>query len=207
MLATVLYSILFALAGAFLWTFTEYALHNWVGHLSKGKREFSKQHLRHHAETDWFAPTRDKAIAALKVMAVMVPLTLWLLGYPYGGSFSAGFMVMYVAYEVVHRRSHTHGPRGWYSRWVRKHHFYHHFKAPHMNHGVTTPLWDLVFRTYVKPGKIRVPEKHTMPWLVDEDGEVLPHLQDDYEVARRGSKRKRRKKAREAAGELQAQAA
>jgi hypothetical protein len=36
-----------------------------------------------------------------------------------------------------------------------------------MNHGVTTPLWDIVFGTYEEPETIRVPKKIVMPWLID----------------------------------------
>ena len=35
-----------------------------------------------------------------------------------------------------------------YQRWVRRHHFHHHFGHPMANHCVTWPLWDLVFGTH-----------------------------------------------------------
>ena len=53
------------------------------------------------------------------------------------------------------------------SRYLRRHHFHHHFVDGRKNHGVTTPIWDFVFGTYEQPTKIRVPAKLCMPWLRD----------------------------------------
>lgn len=100
--------------------------------------------------------------------------------------FTLGFSVMYTAYELIHRRPHTHAPRGWYSRWTRRHHFLHHYGSPRKNHGVTSPIWDIVFRTYEKPSLVRVPPKHAPAWLMDEQtGEVRSEYAADYEIARK----------------------
>ena len=51
------------------------------------------------------------------------------------------------------------------------------------NHGVTSPVWDLVFGTYVRvDGPIRVPRRMAMVWLVDDDGTVRPEYAADYAV-------------------------
>ncbi len=77
----------------------------------------------------------------------------------------------------------THAPRGFYGRWARKHHLSHHFSNPNTNHGVTSPVWDLVFGTYADHGKMRVPRRHAPLWLLDETGRVRPEYADGYEVA------------------------
>jgi sterol desaturase/sphingolipid hydroxylase (fatty acid hydroxylase superfamily) len=48
---------------------------------------------------------------------------------------------------------------------VRKHHFHHHFENPKMNHGVTTPVWDLVFGSYEPATVVHVPGKLTPRWM------------------------------------------
>ncbi len=180
--------LMFAL-GAFVWSFAEYGLHNWRGHGSKGKNEFSREHLQHHARGHWFAPTHKKVKAALLVAAVMLPASALAVGWLNGGALTAGFTLAYIGYEVLHRRLHTHPPKGAYGRWARRHHFYHHFTKPNDNHGVTSPLWDHVFGTHAEPGLIRVPAKLAMPWLVDPaTGEVYERFAGDYVVARRGDK-------------------
>lgn len=178
-----------AIAGVFAWSFSEYAIHNWVGHLGRGRNEFSRQHLAHHRDGRYFAPTSKKARVAGLVTVLAAPLALWLAGPLLGTIFTVAFLGTYVSYEVLHRRCHTHAPRGPYGRWARRHHFFHHFSSPKTNHGVTSPIWDLVFRTYRSPGVVRVPERHAMDWLVDPaTGEVWPQYEGDYVIARKGDR-------------------
>jgi sterol desaturase/sphingolipid hydroxylase (fatty acid hydroxylase superfamily) len=92
---------------------------------------------------------------------------------------------MYLAYEWVHRRAHTHRGVGAYGRFLRRHHFHHHFGNPRVNHGVTSPVWDVVLGTFETPERIRVPEKLCMRWLVDpHTGDVFADLARFYELRR-----------------------
>jgi hypothetical protein len=51
------------------------------------------------------------------------------------------------------------------------------------NHGVTTPVWDLVFGTYERvDGAVAVPRRLAMRWLCDEHGEVRPEYAGDYRL-------------------------
>jgi sterol desaturase/sphingolipid hydroxylase (fatty acid hydroxylase superfamily) len=106
-----------------------------------------------------------------------------------GAVYTAAFVAMYVTYEIVHRRAHTHAGIGAYGRFLRRHHVHHHFGNPKANHGVTSPAWDFVFGTFESPSVIRVPEKLAMRWLVDEQtGGVRSMFSDVYTlVPRRGS--------------------
>tara|TARA_R110000823_G_scaffold171736_9_gene304218 strand:+ start:64180 stop:64725 length:546 start_codon:yes stop_codon:yes gene_type:complete len=149
----------------------------------RGKTAFSREHLRHHAEKDYFAPTPKKIAAALPVFFVFLCFFSVISGLLNAIALTSGFALMYTTYEVIHRRAHTHGPTGPYSRWVRRNHFSHHFQNPRKNHGVTTPVFDFVFGTHVPPGKVIVPERYVMGWLRDpRTGEVWPHLADDYAI-------------------------
>jgi hypothetical protein len=94
---------------------------------------------------------------------------------------------MYFAYEVAHRRTHTHPPRHRYGRWARRNHLHHHFGAPKRNFGVTTPLWDRLSGTFDEPEVVTVPRRMAPGWLLDDQGEVKPEFADDY-VAK-GSRR------------------
>lgn len=178
-----------ALVGALTWTLLEYIIHKYAGHRGKGKNPFGKEHLKHHATTHYFAPNWKKAMAAAPVIFGAWALFAWALGPMAGTAYALGLSGMYIGYEIAHRRAHTHPPTGRYGRWMRLHHFYHHFRNPNVNHGVTSPFWDMVFGTYVKVERVRVPEKHAMRWLVDPaTGEVWPRYANDYELARRSSK-------------------
>ncbi len=192
------------LLGALAWTVVEYLLHRFVGH---GPRRpvpaspwarltprgflaaFNDEHLRHHADAKYFTPTSQKVVAALVTTGVYAAVGALLVGPVVGSAFAVGFSLTYATYEVLHRRIHTHRPRGRYGRWLRRHHLFHHFKTPRSNHGVTSPLWDKVARTErrLDDGQpLRVPHHLAPPWMTDEGGSVWRELAHDYVVAAGG---------------------
>lgn len=188
-------------AGVMTWSLGEYVLHRFAGHAPRYKKseapgkkgwraklsplqgDFGAEHQAHHTDTRYFTPTYRKVLAAGVVLGSGAVVGSLLVGPRRALSFIVGFGSMYTAYEVEHRRTHTHAPRGAYTRWTRRHHMYHHFGNPKMNHGVTSPIWDRVFGTYVDPGVIRVPVRHAPLWLLDESGQVRPQYRSDYELA------------------------
>jgi len=169
--------------GAVAWTLAEYMLHRFVFHGASAAGVGAKEHRRHHAQADYFAPWWQKALAAAVAMVLLLPVSIGLAGALAGSSFTAGFVVMYLAYEVLHRRAHTRAPRGAYGRWRRRNHFAHHFGDPRRAHGVTTPLWDLAFGTRLPVRRVRVPRQLAMPWLLDAQGAVRPEYAADYEMS------------------------
>lgn len=177
-------------AGMALWTLLEWLVHNFLGHHGKGRNPFAREHVRHHATTHYFAPTWKKMLVGVGAAILVGVVFAQLLSLETALAFDAGLISMYAAYEIIHRRCHTHAPTGPYSRWVRLNHFHHHFRSPNTNHGVSTPIWDFVFRAYVRPQTpIRIPEKHAMAWLFDAvTGDVKEQFSSDYVIARRGGK-------------------
>jgi sterol desaturase/sphingolipid hydroxylase (fatty acid hydroxylase superfamily) len=159
-----------ALAGLLGWSFLEYMIHRFLGHDPRTRpNPFATEHVRHHIEGGYFAPSWKKALTATVAAAVLAWPATAVAGATIGLSFVAGFVLAYLSYEVLHRREHTHPGSGAYSCWLRRHHFHHHFGDPKSNLGVTSPIWDRVFGTYQKPGVIRVPRKLAMVWLVDPE--------------------------------------
>jgi sterol desaturase/sphingolipid hydroxylase (fatty acid hydroxylase superfamily) len=173
--------IIAAIAGAAAWTLLEYGIHRFLGHHRwfRGNR-FGLEHVRHHAEGNYFAATIKKvALAVVVAIAVGGPAALW--AGSVGAAAVAGLLVAYGGYEILHRREHTHPGVGGYGRWARRHHFHHHFVDPRSNHGVTSPIWDLVFATYRRPAVIPVPARLCMRWLVDDaTGRVRAEHADRY---------------------------
>ena len=157
-----------ALLGAVTWSFLEYVIHRWLGRERRFRpNPFATEHVRHHIEGDYFAPTSRKIPIALIAAALLCAPAIGLLGTARGLAFVGGFIVFYGAYEVLHRREHTHPGIGAYGTWARRHHFYHHFVDARVNHGVTSPVWDVAFGTYRKASLITVPPKLCMSWLRD----------------------------------------
>ncbi|MFZ4519952.1 MAG: sterol desaturase family protein, partial [Microthrixaceae bacterium] len=145
------------------------------------------EHLSHHADVTYFSPASKKLLSAAGTSAVAYPLCTVVAGRRWATAFTTGMIGTYFAYEVMHRRIHTHPPRSAYGRWARRSHLHHHFGAPMRNHGVTSNVWDRMFGTYDDPGVVTVPARMAPAWLVDAAGDVLPEHAADYVV--KGSSR------------------
>ena len=170
--------------GALTWSFLEYVIHRWLGHDRRFRGNiFGNEHTRHHSQGDYFAPAHKKALAAVAALVIVGPPSVLIAGPVYGGLYAGGLVAFYLYYEVLHRREHTHAGVGPYGRWARRHHFYHHFVDPSVNHGVTSPVWDVVFGTYRRPERIPVPRKLSMVWLLDPStGDVRAEHAESYEL-------------------------
>lgn len=179
--------------GVVLWSFVEYTLHRFAFHEAKGANYGSREHLRHHGSEDtvlesWFLSWAGVLLVSL----VVIPLLGATVGlHQVGWGVGFGYLAGYAFYDWVHWRAHRRpipaNAFGRYEAMVRKHHFVHHFHAPLQNHGVTTPLWDHVFGTYVEVDRVQVPRRLAMRWLVDDEGAVRPEYAATYEL--RGSRR------------------
>jgi sterol desaturase/sphingolipid hydroxylase (fatty acid hydroxylase superfamily) len=178
------------LVGWFAWTFGEYAMHRFAMHELKGRGVASREHLTHHADRDSILEKWALSWSGVVLVGVV--------GFGWGGShvlptpvavgLAAGWIGGYGFYDWMHYRAHRHHVStragfGRYERRLRLHHFHHHFGHPMRNHGVTLPLWDVVFGTYDPvTGPVRVPGRMAMTWLLDEDGAVRAAYARDYNV-------------------------
>lgn len=173
-----------AAIGVTAWSAAEYGMHRFLMHEQRGRNLASREHLQHHADPNWSSPKWVESwigVGAIGATSVALPLTLvW--GRVAGAAAMGGWVVGYAAYERLHYNAHRFAPRNRYSRWLRRHHFHHHFGHPMRNHGVTTPLWDKVFGTLDHVDRVRVPRRLAMAWLLNEEGQVKPGHAADYEV-------------------------
>jgi sterol desaturase/sphingolipid hydroxylase (fatty acid hydroxylase superfamily) len=167
-------------AGLLTWSFAEYILHRFMGHACKGRNRFSREHLAHHSDPTYFTPTSQKALLALFWFAAIFGLSRLALSDSQAGTFTVGFVGLYIFYEVLHRRIHTAAPMGLYGSMVRKHHLSHHFTDARLRHGVTSRIWDRVFRTHQPIAVVRVPRKLATSWMLAPSGELRECYADSY---------------------------
>jgi sterol desaturase/sphingolipid hydroxylase (fatty acid hydroxylase superfamily) len=170
--------------GGLGWSLSEYVIHRWGAHEKRNRTPFQREHLMHHSKGNWFAATHKKVITALVVIPPIAAVGTLLFGAVPGFGFALGYASVYLGYELLHRRLHTHPPRGPVGRTLRMHHFWHHFGNARVNHGVTSRIWDRVFGTLVVPERVRVPKSLAPLWLMGDDGEVRPEFAADYVRAR-----------------------
>lgn len=173
-------------AGLVAWTLLEYIIHYPLGHLPKGKILISSEHLKHHANILYFTPVRLKIVGALPVLGLLLLISAALFGIAVAAGFVAAVAVGWTIYEWLHQSIHVNGPTNRYSRWAARHHLSHHFTRPNCNHGVTTPIWDMILGTYEPAARVRVGRKHLagIPWMKSaaSDTAVQPAFMADYEL-------------------------
>lgn len=181
----ILIAVVAFVLGVNLWFLFEYLLHRFAMHELHGRGIMSREHLLHHVTAGWSFSGRLLLAwlgVALVGAGVWLPIGTWVAGLPFGIGLAAGWVLGYAFYEWQHALAHLRGPRNRYERWLRRSHFHHHFGRPMANHGVSIPLWDIVFRTREDPDVIAVPRRLAvgLGWLLDDDGQLRPEYSDDY---------------------------
>lgn len=142
--------------GIFLWTFTEYTLHRFLFHFEakspQAQRIFFLFHGVHHAQpqckTRLVMPPVVSAPLAVIVYGVMYLVIGVLLGAPHWlGPILSGFVLGYLFYDLTHYATHHFAMRNGIWKWLKRYHMQHHYKTPNARYGVSSPLWDAVFKT------------------------------------------------------------
>lgn len=140
-----------AVAGYVFWTLTEYWLHRIVFHFEPedgiGARLHWMIHGVHHDHPN--DPRRLVMPPSASIpLAVIFLIIFWtVLGAGYAPAFGAGFLIGYLAYDMIHYHVHHHRPRTAIGRRLRESHMRHHFQDDETGYGVSAPYWDYVFGT------------------------------------------------------------
>jgi sterol desaturase/sphingolipid hydroxylase (fatty acid hydroxylase superfamily) len=61
--------------------------------------------------------------------------------------FFAAFLLGYVWYDTIHYATHHAPMKGRLGHWLKQHHLRHHYMDDERGFGVSSLLWDFVFRT------------------------------------------------------------
>lgn len=152
------------LTGFFAWTFFEYVLHRWIFHFIPGpkwlRREWYLIHQIHHDHQEW-----DRIVAPPLLSGTLCVFFLalfWaLFGPVWMWPFFSGFVLGYLAYDYAHYYTHFGKPRSRFAKGLRRRHLQHHHAFPDRWYGVSSPFWDYVFGTHVRPGDKPTAKKET----------------------------------------------
>jgi sterol desaturase/sphingolipid hydroxylase (fatty acid hydroxylase superfamily) len=139
------YALGFVVTGVILWTLLEYLLHRFVLH---GATRVAGLHDQHHAwPRAWIGTPTWLSVAVLACLAILPVLLGASLVASLGlaGGLMAGFFWYGLAHHAIH-----HGEPQLLARALvggARRHFRHHLCHGSGNFGVTTSLWDRLFRT------------------------------------------------------------
>lgn len=137
--------------GLLVWTLSEYVLHRWVFHWFEDTPRGRRIHFLLHGVHHDYPNDKDRLVMPLLTSiplgvlfaAAFIGSAGWRLGEP----LFAGFTLGYLLYDGTHYAVHHFKQTTRLGRFIKRHHMLHH----HMDHdggfGVSSPLWDYVFRT------------------------------------------------------------
>lgn len=138
----------------FFWTLAEYLLHRYLFHWITDNKYVKRFHFIMHGAHHLYPNDTDRLlmppVPGLLMGAVLFGffyIIFSIIGYPvYTWGFFAGFFLGYLLYSFVHRATHVmKTPKTFGFIW--HHHALHHYKYPDKCFGVSSPIWDYVFRT------------------------------------------------------------
>lgn len=138
------------IAGLLVFTLIEYIMHRFVFHLHpKTERQEKFAYTVHGVHHDY--PKDKDRLAMPPPLSLILSAAFYLLfeliigELVYG--FLPGFLMGYAAYLWVHYMVHAFKPPRNFFKILWVHHGIHHYKDPENAFGVSSPFWDVIFRT------------------------------------------------------------
>lgn len=153
--STFVTSVLIFLLGIFMWSLAEYLIHRFVFHYNPKESKWEKVnplyygnliHEIHHA----YPKDKLRLVTPLVVtlpLAVLFYGMFFLIFEVYAQALYAGFLLGYVIYDVLHAFTHMYPMRSRLGKFLKRYHMRHHYLTEHKSFGVSSPLWDYVFKT------------------------------------------------------------
>jgi len=138
-------------SGLLCWSLLEYLLHRFVFHFqARGPIEERIQfilHGLHHADPS--DPTRlvMPPIVSIALALIFYSVFRVLLGRVFVYPFFSAFVVGYLSYDYIHFSIHHFKPRTRIGKFLKKNHMLHHYHPKGARYGVSSPLWDSIFRS------------------------------------------------------------
>ena len=138
------------LLGILLWTLIEYLIHRYVFHYEPKTRWGKQLHfVIHGVHHDY--PNDARRLVMPPVISIPLAFLFFGLFFLIFGSLApavfAGLVFGYVCYDMLHYATHHLAMKSGVWLWLKQYHLRHHFKDDHVGYGISSPLWDYVFRT------------------------------------------------------------
>ena len=144
------------LAGLLLFTLAEYLVHRYAYHPPEFEEE--RKHFLHFAHGFHHDHPRDPQhlamppLFSLLLSSLVLGISYLLIG-PWAFAFTAGFILGYAIYLLIHYILHVYSPPENRFKYLWQHHAIHHFHDDTVAYGVSSPLWDIIFGTMPKRKK------------------------------------------------------
>jgi len=140
----------FFVLGVLTWTLLEYVIHRYVFHYEPKTRIGKLLHfIMHGVHHDY--PNDATRLVMPPIISVPLAVLFYAIFFLTLGRFApaalAGFGFGYVCYDTIHYATHHFVMKRGVWRWLKQYHLRHHYQDDQAGYGVSSPLWDYVFRT------------------------------------------------------------
>lgn len=141
--------------GALFWSLFEYVMHRKLFHMVVESPRAQKFVYTMHGVHHEFPRDKERLfmppVPSLIIASILFSVFYAILGWN-ALAFFPGFLFGYLMYGSMHFAIHAFAPPKFLKALWRNHHL-HHYKAPDKGFGVSSVLWDVVFRTVPKQDK------------------------------------------------------
>ncbi|WP_107038440.1 sterol desaturase family protein [Brumimicrobium mesophilum] len=153
--------------GFFSWTLAEYLMHRFLYHKIKDSSYDKGIQYLFHGIHHRYPTDNDRMILPVVPSLFIAALFLglfYLIFHAEALVFGAGFLIGYLVYMTIHWTIHSYSPpKNKFLSWWWLHHNIHHYQQHDRAFGVSTPIWDIIFRTMPKKNR------RTVTILVDKN--------------------------------------
>ena len=145
------------IGGVMIWTFTQYILHRFVFHAHfPGKLGARISFIVHGVHHDY--PKDSKRLVMVPTISIPLAVVFYILFYElfgpmYSAPLFAGLVTGYLIYDMTHYAIHHYNTKNPFWLSLKQHHALHHYSESDKGFGVSTKLWDHVFRTLFSKSK------------------------------------------------------
>lgn len=144
------YTVMLFFAGLLTFSLVEYLTHRYLFHMGTYTELRKKMQYAFHGVHHEYPKDKDR-LAMPPIMSITIATGLLFLFHLIMGDFTfgflPGFLLGYAAYLFVHYIVHAYPPPKNMFKVLWVNHGIHHYKDPERAFGVSSPLWDYVFRT------------------------------------------------------------
>ncbi len=138
--------------GLFIWTFVEYVMHRFVFHYAPPDKPWAQRmhFIFHGVHHDY--PSDAKRLVLPPSVSIPLATGFYFLFnaiLPANDIFGffPGFILGYLFYDISHYAIHHFNFKGAIWKKIKQHHMLHHYQDPDKGYGVSSPLWDKIFRS------------------------------------------------------------
>lgn len=140
----------FFLLGVLFWTLLEYVVHRYVFHYEPKSRPGKFLHFMIHGVHHDYPSDASRLVMPPVIsipLAIFFYFVFTLVFRGFAPAVFAGLVFGYVCYDMIHYATHHFAMNSRMGLWLKQYHLRHHYKDDHAGYGVSSPLWDYVFKT------------------------------------------------------------